>query len=82
MGRLGHMSESIPCNVGGVERSVRLVIGVVALGAAILGLLPAGWMTILGYVIGVIGLVTGALSFCPVSQLLGINTCTPSEKKE
>jgi hypothetical protein len=70
------------CNVGGIERPIRIVVGILALGiGAFAGLPPVG--TGIALVVGTIALVTGAIGFCPVWTLLGINTCpaTPGAKK-
>lgn len=70
------------CNVGGIERPVRIVLGVLLIGiGAFAGLPPVG--TGIALTMGTIALVTGALGFCPVWTLLGINTCSMerSEKK-
>lgn len=62
------------CNVGGIERPVRIVLGVLLVGiGAFAGLPPVGTGIVLA--MGTIALVTGALGFCPVWTLLGINTC-------
>jgi hypothetical protein len=62
------------CNVGGVERPIRIVVGIALLGiGAFVGLPPVG--TGIALVVGTIALVTGAIGFCPVWTLLGINTC-------
>lgn len=62
------------CNVGGVERPIRIVVGIALLGiGAFAGLPPVG--TGVALVVGTIALVTGAIGFCPVWTLLGINTC-------
>ena len=62
------------CNVGGVERPIRIVVGilVIALGA-FAGLPPVG--TAVALVVGTIALVTGAIGYCPLWALLGMNTC-------
>ena len=65
------------CNVGGIERPVRIGAGLVAI---IIGLF-AGLSTALSgaaLAVGVILLLTGAMGFCPLFTLLGINTCTPA----
>lgn len=69
------------CNVGGIERPIRIVLGVVLLGIGAFAGLPVE-ATILMFVVGTIALVTGAISFCPVWSLFGINTCptTPAQK--
>jgi hypothetical protein len=64
----------VTCNVGGVERPIRIVVGIALLGiGAFAGLPPVG--TGIALVVGTIALVTGAIGFCPVWTLLGINTC-------
>jgi Protein of unknown function (DUF2892) len=56
-------------NVGGIDRILRIGAGVVLLGLAATGTVGAwGW-------IGVVPLLTGAIGFCPVYPLLGLNTC-------
>jgi hypothetical protein len=69
-------------NVGGIERPVRMILGVVLLLIGYLAVLPA-WGTVTVYVLGVIAIVTGAVRFCPVWLVLGINTSragTPGNK--
>ena len=56
-------------NEGVVDRSLRVVAGLVLIGLAVTGTIGV-W----GY-IGVIPLVTGAVGMCPVYRLLGINSC-------
>jgi hypothetical protein len=69
------------CNVGGVERPIRIVVGIIALGiGAFAGLSPVG--TGVALVVGTIALVTGVFGFCPLWTVFGINTCpvTPGKK--
>ncbi len=69
------------CNVGGIERPIRIVIGILAIGiGAFAGLPPVG--TAIALVVGTIALVTGAMGYCPLWTLLGVNTCpaTPAQK--
>lgn len=62
------------CNVGGIERPIRIVVGILALGiGAFGGLPPVG--TGVALVVGAIALVTGVIGFCPLWTVLGINTC-------
>lgn len=70
------------CNVGGIERPIRIVVGVLALGIGAFAGLPVA-ATAVAFVVGTIALVTGAIGFCPVWTLFGINTCptTPSAKR-
>jgi hypothetical protein len=61
-------------NVGGVERPIRIILGVVLLGVGAFGGLSAMWMALL-FVVGTVLLVTGAIGYCPAWWMLGINTC-------
>ena len=62
------------CNVGGIERPIRIVLGVILLALALSGQMPTPASWGLG-VVGAIALVTGAVGFCPAWRLFGINTC-------
>ncbi|MBI5257468.1 MAG: DUF2892 domain-containing protein [Burkholderiales bacterium] len=56
-------------NVGGIDRVLRVAAGLVLIGLAATGTVGAwGWL-------GVVPLATGAIGFCPVYPLLGLNTC-------
>ncbi len=55
-------------NEGTLDRSLRIAAGLVLIGLAALGVVGP-W----GYV-GVVPLVTGALGYCPVYALFGLNT--------
>ena len=56
-------------NVGGIDRMLRIVLGLVLIGLTLSGTIGVwGW-------IGVVPLGTGFISFCPLYPLLGINTC-------
>lgn len=57
------------CNVGGVDRAVRIVAG-----RGILSLAFIGPQTPWGYV-GVVPLVTGLVGWCPAYVPFGIKTC-------
>jgi hypothetical protein len=57
-------------NVGGIERVVRIVAGLVLLGLAATGVVGVwGWL-------GVVPLATGLIGWCPPYAMLGINTCS------
>ena len=56
-------------NVGGIDKSARILVGVVLVALAATGQIGA-W----GY-IGVLPLITGLTNFCPFYPLLGISTC-------
>ena len=56
-------------NVGGIDRILRMVVGLVLIGLAVAGIVGAwGW-------IGVVPLATGLFRFCPAYTLFGIRTC-------
>ncbi len=55
-------------NVGGADRVVRIVVGVVIL---CLGLILKSWWGL----IGLLPLATGLLRFCVIYVPLGISTC-------
>lgn len=56
-------------NVGGIDRILRIVVGLVLIGLAATGTVGLwGW-------IGVVPLATGLIGTCPAYKLLGLNTC-------
>ncbi|MDP4301150.1 YgaP family membrane protein [Leptothrix discophora] len=56
-------------NVGGIDRILRIVAGLVLIALAATGTVGAwGW-------IGVVPLATGLLSTCPLYSIVGLNTC-------
>ena len=56
-------------NVGGIDRILRIVIGLVLIGLAATGTIGVwGW-------IGVVPLATAAMGFCPLYTMLGFSTC-------
>ncbi len=64
------------CNVGGIERGIRIVLGVILLAMGLFGG-EFGGLAIALSVIGGVALVTGAVGFCPAWKIFGINTCAP-----
>jgi hypothetical protein len=65
---------SIPCNVGRADRVIRGLLGVVLIGAAVLGAV-AGTAGIAAGVIGVVLLTTSVVRFCPLYRVVGLSTC-------
>ena len=60
-------------NVGGIDKILRIVAGVVLIALAATGTVGVwGW-------IGVVPLLTGRSGFCPLYPLLGMSTC-PTKK--
>lgn len=57
-------------NVGGIDRILRIVIGLVLVGLAATG--TVGWW---GW-LGIIPLATGAIGWCPPYAMFGWSTCS------
>jgi len=56
-------------NVGTIDRSFRIVVGLVLIGATLAGAMgPWGW-------IGIVPLLTGVFRFCPAYLPFGASTC-------
>ena len=57
-------------NVGGIDKIIRIVLGLALIAATLMGALPVwGW-------IGIVPLATGLMGWCPPYALLGFNTCS------
>ncbi|RVQ69490.1 DUF2892 domain-containing protein [Croceicoccus ponticola] len=57
------------CNEGKLDRSLRVVVGLVLIALVFVGPQTAwGW-------VGVVPLLTGLFGFCPFYKLVGIDTC-------
>lgn len=57
------------CNVGGIDRVLRIAVGLILIGLAASNVVGAwGW-------IGIVPLATGFFRFCPLYPVLGINSC-------
>lgn len=58
------------CNVGRIDRVLRISVGLVLVGLAASSLIGVwGW-------IGIVPLATGLFKFCPLYPILGINSCS------
>jgi len=57
-------------NVGSLDRTLRIIIGLV-----LLSLVFVGPQTLWGLV-GLILIATGFMNFCPIYRILGKNTCS------
>lgn len=62
-------------NVGGVDKIVRIVVGLALIGLGVAGMIPL-WVGL----IGIVPLATALISFCPLYAIIGVNTC-PTDKK-
>ncbi|WP_416046724.1 DUF2892 domain-containing protein [Cupriavidus basilensis] len=62
-------------NVGTVDRTLRIVVGLVLIGLAATGRVGAwGW-------IGMLPLLTGLVRVCPAYSVLGVKTCSSPDTK-
>ena len=61
-------------NVGGIDRILRIVVGIVLIGLAATG--TVGWW---GW-LGVVPLATGLFRFSRMYRLLGMSTCPVQNK--
>ncbi len=66
-------------NVGGIDRTARIVLGIVLLLVGLVAPIAMTWR-IAALVIAAIALVTAAVRFCPANAILGINTCEDKDK--
>lgn len=62
-------------NVGGIDRILRIIAGLVLLGLAATG--TVGWW---GW-LGIVPLATGAMGWCPPYAIFGFNTCATRNAK-
>ncbi len=63
-------------NVGGIDRKIRIVAGLVLVGLAATG--TVGWW---GW-LGLVPLGTGLIGWCPPYSIFGINTCSVKENTD
>lgn len=68
------------CNVGGIDRTGRIVIGITLLVVGLLAPLEMAWR-VAALVIASIALITAVVRFCPANAIFGINTCEGEGKK-
>lgn len=61
-------------NVGGIDRILRIAIGLVLIALAATG--TVGWW---GW-LGIVPLATGAIGWCPPYALFGFSTCALKNK--
>ena len=68
------------CNVGGIDRTGRIVIGIALLVVGLAAPLEMTWR-IVALVVAALALVTAVVRFCPANAIFGINTCEGERKK-
>ncbi len=64
----------IHVNEGSLDRTVRIVVGLVLLALGLLQTISGAWLWV-AVILGAILLITGLVGFCPLYTVLGINTC-------
>ena len=62
------------CNVGGIDRTIRIIAGAFLISLVFFGEQIIGQNVVWGWV-GVVPLATGIFKFCPAYSLLGLKTC-------
>lgn len=63
------------CNVGGIEKPIRIGLGIVAIVIGLFAGLSTGVAGV-ALAVGAILLLIGAVGFCPLFMLFGISTCS------
>lgn len=61
----------MPRNVGGIDRVLRIVVGLALLSLVFVIDGPARWWGL----VGLVALLTGLARTCPLYSLVGISTC-------
>ena len=69
------------CNVGGMDRNIRIVVGITLLLVGVIVPMGTMWQIVV-LVVAAIALVTAFVNFCPINAMLGINTCAGEKKQE
>jgi hypothetical protein len=67
-------------NVGGIDRNIRIVLGIALLVVGLAAPIEMTWR-IVALVIAAIALVTAAVGMCPANAILGIDTFKGEEKQ-
>jgi len=68
------------CNVGGIDRIGRIVIGIVLIVAGFAAPVEMTWRIVM-FVVAAIALVTAIVGFCPANAIFGVNTCENTKKE-
>jgi hypothetical protein len=70
---LNPKENTMTSNVGGIDRIVRILFGMVLIALAATG--TVGWW---GW-LGAVPLATGVVGWCPAYGMLGLSTCSASK---
>jgi hypothetical protein len=60
-------------NESGLDRIIRVVVGIVLLGLYFMGIVTGG-LGVVFIIVGAIALITGVVGFCPLYALLKLST--------
>lgn len=60
-------------NVGGMDRILRIVLGLALIAGFFLNASESPWRY--AYLLGIIPLATGLMQTCPLYSILGLSTC-------
>jgi len=63
-------------NVGGIDKVIRIVVGLAILSLVFILEGNARWWGL----IGIVPLATGLFNFCPAYAIFGLSTCAPEKK--
>lgn len=69
------------CNVGGIDRIIRIVAGIALLVVGLVAPIGTTWQIVV-LVIAAVALVTAFVRFCPANAMFGINTCGGGKKEQ
>lgn len=72
---LNQQGYSMKTNVGGIDRVLRIILGVVMISA---GVYLHNWWG----VIGAVPLLTGLIRWCPLYMPFGLSSCATAPKSE
>lgn len=72
---------ALSCNVGGTDKTVRLIVGILLVAVGLLADLGTTW-TIVVYAAAVIALLTAFVGYCPLNALFGRDTCAPQSASQ
>ncbi|MFC1603184.1 DUF2892 domain-containing protein [Pseudomonadota bacterium] len=70
---INYLKKCFPVNVSKTERTMRLLVGLVLIAASFLDFITQDqefWLVVIGW----LGVMSGAVSHCPIYGLFGINT--------
>jgi hypothetical protein len=67
-------------NIGGIDRVVRIIVGLALIAFALFGPADIAWKWI-GW-IGVVPILTALVGWCPAYSMVGLSTCPMKPRTE